>query len=256
MAIPVIPKDLIMTRSRPDALSKTDVKEAPAGSGSVQDSFKRLLDQANAAHPEGAMPDLTSPLTQKRIQAMMDTELLDMMDEDSSGNDGTPSDTPPFSWKTPPVPNTTGAAVPEASKNQRVMTESVTVPSNGNFDPVIATASKIHNVDPVLIKSVIKAESNFHPGSTSPVGAMGLMQLMPGTAKDLGVKNAYDPVENIMGGTKYLKGLLQRYHGNTSLALAAYNWGAGNVEKNPGKMPEETKNYVNRVSRIYRETKA
>lgn len=124
------------------------------------------------------------------------------------------------------------------------------------LDAVIADAARTHGVDEALVKSVIKAESNFNPHSTSPKGAMGLMQLMPETARELGVKNGYDPVENIGAGTRYLKMLLNRYDGNVPLALAAYNWGMGNIEKRPAQMPAETRRYVDRVTSHYAAMKA
>jgi soluble lytic murein transglycosylase-like protein len=77
------------------------------------------------------------------------------------------------------------------------------------------------------------------------------MQLMPGTARELGVKDPYDPVENIMGGTRYLRMLLDRYHGNVRLALASYNWGMGNVERSPERLPAETTHYISRVLKHY-----
>jgi hypothetical protein len=128
--------------------------------------------------------------------------------------------------------------------------------STGDFDDIINHAADTFSVDPALIRGVIKAESNFSANSTSPKGAMGLMQLMPATARDLGVENPYDPYENIMGGTRYLKGLLDRYDGDVDRALAAYNWGMGNVEKYPSRLPRETKTYISRIKQYYFETKA
>lgn len=121
------------------------------------------------------------------------------------------------------------------------------------FASIIGRASQTYGVDSSLIRSVISAESGFDPGATSPKGAMGLMQLMPDTARGLGVKNAYDPEENIMAGTRYLKYLLDRYDGNVPLALAAYNWGMGNVERRPGRFPEETRGYIARIMKSYRQ---
>ena len=125
-----------------------------------------------------------------------------------------------------------------------------------DIDRIIDQASRKYEVKPELIRAVIKAESDFDAGTTSHAGAMGLMQLMPETAGDMGVKNPYDPVENVMGGTRYLKLLLDRYDGDTNLALAAYNWGMGNVERHPGKLPQETRTYITRVNKYYRQATA
>lgn len=124
------------------------------------------------------------------------------------------------------------------------------------YEPIIQQASKTYGVEPELIRAVIRAESNFRNESTSPKGAMGLMQLMPKTAKELGVRDAYDPHENIMGGTKYLKGLIDRYRGDVPTALAAYNWGMGNVERRPDQLPRETRVYIDRIQRFMNEENA
>jgi soluble lytic murein transglycosylase-like protein len=124
--------------------------------------------------------------------------------------------------------------------------------SESDFAGIIKDASKAHGVDEDLIRAVIRQESGFNPGAESHCGAMGLMQLMPGTAKDLGVNNGFDARENVMGGVKYLKSLLDRFDGNVTKALAGYNAGPGAVEKHGGVPPyAETQNYVKNILSMY-----
>ena len=118
------------------------------------------------------------------------------------------------------------------------------------YEQLISTHATTHGVSADLVRAVIQAESAFNPGARSVKGAMGLMQLMPATAAEYGVLNAYDPAENIRAGVAYLKSLLTRYSNNEELALAAYNAGPGAVEKYGAVPPyRETRNYVAKIRR-------
>src|SRR5271168_562524 len=122
----------------------------------------------------------------------------------------------------------------------------------GDIDSAIEQAAARHNVDPNLVRAVVKVESNFNPNAVSRKGAMGLMQLMPSTARQLKVKNPFDPEQNVDAGVRQLKQLLENYGGDVKLTLAAYNAGAGAVARSSG-VPHyaETQNYVRRITKLY-----
>lgn len=120
--------------------------------------------------------------------------------------------------------------------------------ANGNYSSIIKQAAQKYDLPEKLISSVIRQESNFNANVVSGAGAQGLMQLMPGTAKFLGVTNSFDPLQNIMGGAKYIRQMLNQFDGNIEHALAAYNAGPGNVKKHGGIPPfKETQQYVTKV---------
>jgi len=122
----------------------------------------------------------------------------------------------------------------------------------GAYDHIIREASKAYGIPFAFIKAVIKIESNFNSHAVSRVGAMGLMQLMPGTAEDMGVEDAFDPRDNIFGGTRYLRKMINRYNGDINLVLSAYNAGPGNVDKYSGIPFESTRGYVRNVYHWYK----
>ena len=135
--------------------------------------------------------------------------------------------------------------------NIDVSTDFKAIPANEAYEDIIQEAAATYEMDPNLIRAVMQTESAFHPYALSRAGAEGLMQLMPDLSDEMGVSNAFDPRENIMGGVRYLKKLLDFHDGNLDLALASYNAGPGNVERYGGVPPfEETKNYVRTIKQI------
>lgn len=146
------------------------------------------------------------------------------------------------------TPDTTAAAVTGTVQETNEEFSSYLNTSN-TLDQIFTEASETYGVSKDLLKAIAKAESDFNPNATSKAGAQGIMQLMPATARSLGVTDSYDPYQNIMGGAKYIRQMLDMFDGNTTLALAAYNAGCNNVTKYGGVPPfTETQNYVVKVT--------
>ena len=138
-------------------------------------------------------------------------------------------------------------------KSERSAAAPAEPPRPTKFAGAIAQAARRHELDPALLTAVVGQESGFRQRAISGAGAMGLMQLMPETARELGVRDPFDPAQNLDGGAKYLRGLIDRYHGRLDLALAAYNAGPGAVDRYGGVPPyRETQNYVANILASYR----
>ncbi len=149
---------------------------------------------------------------------------------------------------TPPPPETTSLVTQQASIQSDSLPNAQLSPKMLEYMPVIKQAAAKNNLPAELVAGVIYQESRGNPNAVSHCGARGLMQLMPGTAEKLGVKNSFDPVENIHGGAKYIRQMLDRFGGKLEFAVAAYNAGPGNVSKHNGIPPfRETQDYVPKV---------
>ena len=146
------------------------------------------------------------------------------------------------------------ALLPPTSKVKptiEISAEYIAIPANQAYDDIIEEAAAEYDMDANLIRAVMQAESAFHPYAVSRAGAEGLMQLMPELSDEMGVSNSFDPRENIMGGARYLKRLLDYHNGNIDLALASYNAGPGNVERYGGVPPfRETRRYVKTIKQL------
>lgn len=147
---------------------------------------------------------------------------------------------------------TTSAAAASESTQTNSSSDAAALSCSSELDAYFTEAAEAYGVDVNLLKAIAKAESNFNPDATSSAGAMGIMQLMPSTAESLGITDAYNAYDNIMGGAKIISQNLEKYDGDLSLALAAYNAGSGNVDKYGGIPPfTETQNYVKKVMAYY-----
>jgi soluble lytic murein transglycosylase-like protein len=142
--------------------------------------------------------------------------------------------------------------VRESPVKESPVREGVVVGRNPLFEPLIEHHAGLRGIRAALVRALIQVESAFNPRAISPKGAMGLMQLMPATAKEFGVIDPFNPAENIRAGVSYLRRLLDRYNDNEQLALAAYNAGPGAVDKHGHKIPpyRETQSYVQKISTI------
>jgi hypothetical protein len=226
---------------------KKDTVPSEQGKGNNAGSFNKLLEDEVSALKHGDRSLLTDlPLDKDElirftqiIRSQLNDYLFQMAGEDFTNDYSTDLE---------------GLSELYMSKTQHPFRKEGEAHVTEDYGHIIDHASERYDIDPALIRSVIRAESDFDRYCTSHKGAMGLMQLMPGTAKDMGVYDPYDPFENIMGGTRYLRKLMDRYDGDITLALSAYNWGMTKVESSPDRLPQETLSYILKVNKYYNET--
>jgi soluble lytic murein transglycosylase-like protein len=224
----------------------SEVQAAGAESASVseacesQDSFAEILEDAKAQK----LMEIDAAIAQAKLSGASGLAVNSALAKELGVDLVSTSDTSTCS-----VNDTSSGSSSSVSGTSSASSDLVTTEELNSY---FAEASATYGVDEKLLKAVAKAESNFNPSAVSSAGAIGIMQLMPSTAAGLGVSDSFDARENILGGAKYLSQLLNKYNGDTSLALAAYNAGSARVDEYGGIPPfTETQNYVKKVLAYY-----
>jgi soluble lytic murein transglycosylase-like protein len=205
-----------------------------------QDSFAEILEDAKAQK----LMEIDAAIAQAKLSGASGLAVNSALAKELGVDLVSTSDTSTCS-----VNDTSSGSSSSVSGTSSASSDLVTTEELNSY---FAEASATYGVDEKLLKAVAKAESNFNPSAVSSAGAIGIMQLMPSTAAGLGVSDSFDARENILGGAKYLSQLLNKYNGDTSLALAAYNAGSSRVDEYGGIPPfTETQNYVKKVLAYY-----
>ena len=211
--------------------------------------FARLLEQATQSQA-GA------PATAEQALIQLKVTQLQMMQGLFSDSDVDEQDRQPLIDMTANTPfslldHRMSQFIDKYRQNVAPLQSQPAAVSRDQIEGIIDRVARKVQLAPELIRAVVAVESSYNPTAVSPAGAQGLMQLMPTTAADLGVKDSFDPAENIDGGSRYLSQLLDKYAGDLDRTLAAYNWGQGNVDRHGlEKMPTETRNYLARVRQL------
>lgn len=220
----------------------TESTSTEARTDAVYDSFREVLASAERAQQAMAVDAILAAQSSGSISPETVQKLLGF----------NPAPNIPVAGSQNVSTIDTAAAVTSGSQTNATSSGNTSSSSSTSLDAYFEEASEKYNVDVKLLKAIAHAESNFNPNATSSSGAMGVMQLMPSTAKSLGITDAYNAYDNIMGGAKVIAEHLANYNGDVSLALAAYNAGSGNVAKYGGVPPfTETQNYIKKVLAYY-----
>lgn len=214
--------------------------------GAQQKSFEKILNEKN---------NYKESLNNIRIEARELITRAQMQLLKGLVSETETSDDQAFSLISELGPFSTSKVSPSQMVDKYVATEKMSLSNapgteRSDIETMIENIAAKLSLSSKLIRAVVTAESNFRPDAVSPVGAQGLMQLMPDTARELGVEDSFNPQQNLSGGSRYLKQLLEKYSGDLDHALAAYNWGQGNVDRyGLHRMPNETRNYIARIRR-------
>ena len=246
MSVTVLPylADVSAASSAPSSVKQT--------TGKTNTNFKNVLDDATSAQQKMAVDALIAASGSGAVSVSTVQKILGFNPQYTVSSTQAPVATTQETTNTPK----TDTASSETTQTPTTTTSDSDKDSLGcpsELEPYFKEASEKYNVDINLLKAIAKAESNFNPNAVSSAGALGVMQLMPSTASSLGISNAYNARENIMGGAQVIASNLKKYNGDISLALAAYNAGSGNVDKYGGIPPfKETQNYVKKVMNYYK----